>query len=61
MFSPYDRVKEPNPEARDTGARLIKDGIASVHERRQTYIYVNNRLEGNALATIQAMVEQAAV
>jgi hypothetical protein len=25
--------------------------------RRKTYIYVNNRLEGNALATIAAMIE----
>jgi len=24
---------------------------------RKTFIYVNNRLEGNALATIQAMME----
>ena len=56
LFSPYDRVKEPNPEARAAGAKLIKEGAAA---GRKTFIYVNNRLEGNALATIEAMVEQA--
>jgi Protein of unknown function DUF72 len=57
LFSPYDRVKDPNPEARAAGAKLITDGVAAGLERRKTFIYVNNRLEGNALATIQAMVE----
>jgi uncharacterized protein YecE (DUF72 family) len=58
LFSPYDRVKEPNPEARGAGARLIREGAAAGGERR-TFIYVNNRLEGNALATIEAMLAQA--
>ena len=59
LFSPYDRVKEPNPAARAAGARLIKAGAVAGKEPRKTLIYVNNRLEGNALATIQAMIEQA--
>jgi len=58
LFSPYDRVKEPNAEARAAGARLIQQG-ASPNQERKTFIYVNNRLEGNALATIVAMLEQA--
>ena len=58
-FSPYDRVQDPNPEARAAGAKLIKDGVAAVGEGRKTFIYVNNRLEGNALATIEAMVGEA--
>ena len=58
LFSPYDRVQDPNPEARAAAATLIKDGAASGPERK-TLIYVNNRLEGNALATIEAMVDQA--
>ena len=61
LFSPYDRVKEPNTEARAAGAKLIKEGAAAGKEKRKTLIYVNNRLEGNALATIEAMVEQAEV
>jgi hypothetical protein len=27
---------------------------------RKTFVYVNNRLEGNALSTIEAMVDMAA-
>jgi uncharacterized protein YecE (DUF72 family) len=58
QFSPYDRVKEPNPEARAAGAKLITDGMAA-DGRRSTFIYVNNRLEGNALATIEAMLAES--
>lgn len=56
LFTPYNRVQEPNPEARAAGAKLIADGVAAGPERK-TLIYVNNRLEGNALETISAMVE----
>jgi uncharacterized protein YecE (DUF72 family) len=59
LFSPYDHVKEPNPEARAAGAKLIQEGVAAGREQRKTFIYVNNRLEGNALATIEAMLELA--
>ena len=58
LFSPYNRVQEPNPEARAAGAKLIADGTTT-GEARKTLIYVNNRLEGNALETISAMVEGA--
>lgn len=61
LFSPYDRVKEPNTEARAAGARLIQQGAAVGREKGRTFIYVNNRLEGNALSTIAAMMEQASV
>lgn len=56
LFSPYERVQEPNAEARAAGARLIQEGTAAGRERK-TFIYVNNRLEGNALMTIEAMME----
>jgi uncharacterized protein YecE (DUF72 family) len=55
-FQPYDRVQEPNPEARAAGAALVKEGIEAGPSRK-TFLYVNNRLEGNALETIEAMVE----
>ena len=58
-FHPYDKVKEPNPEARAAGRALIAEGLAAGPER-MTFIYVNNRLEGNALETITAMIEGAA-
>lgn len=60
LFGPYDRLKEPNPEARAAGARLIQQGVAAGPERK-TFIYVNNRLEGNALMTIDAMLDPGEV
>jgi uncharacterized protein YecE (DUF72 family) len=55
-FAPYDTLKEENLEARAAAKTLIAEGQASGAERR-TFIYVNNRLEGNALATIAAILE----
>ena len=55
-FQPYDRVKEVYPEARAAGKKLIADG-KKAGEKKKTFIYVNNRLEGNALETISAMLE----
>jgi uncharacterized protein YecE (DUF72 family) len=56
-FQPYDKVKEPNPKAREAGRALIAEGKKAA-SGRETFIYVNNRLEGNALETIDAMVEE---
>jgi uncharacterized protein YecE (DUF72 family) len=54
-FQPYDKVKEQNPDARAAGRKLIAEGKAA-GPARKTFIYVNNRLEGNALETISAMI-----
>jgi hypothetical protein len=54
-FEPYDTLKEENPEARAAGKKLIAEGQAD-GPKRKTFVFVNNRLEGNALATIAAMV-----
>jgi uncharacterized protein YecE (DUF72 family) len=56
-FQPYNSTKEINEDARKAGAALIKEGQQD--SRRKTFIYVNNRLEGNALGTIEAMVSEA--
>lgn len=54
MFSPYQEVQDPNPEAR----RALRDLIARARERHEpSYIFVNNRLEGNAPQTIEAIVD----
>jgi uncharacterized protein YecE (DUF72 family) len=58
MFEPYDEVKDPNPDARAAGAALIKESV-DTGGRRKTFIYVNNRLEGNALETIASMMAQS--
>lgn len=54
-FRPYDKIKEPYPDARAAGAQLIGEGLAA-KEKREIYIYVNNRLEGNALETMDEML-----
>ena len=54
-FQPYDRIQEENPDARAAGKVLIAESKKSPD--RKTFIYVNNRLEGNALGTIEALIE----
>jgi len=95
-FSPYDRLREPLPEARAAARHLIhqlqlriSDPIVATQPQSPetaqptgppgqpsprppaaakapgpkkpppSYIFVNNRLEGNALETITAMIEAA--
>ena len=54
MFSPYTEVKDPNPEARDSMRVLI----GRARENKQfLFLFVNNRLEGNAPLTILSLVE----
>jgi hypothetical protein len=44
-----------NEEARAAGAALVEAG--KKNPKRKTFIFVNNRLEGNALNTIRAMLD----
>jgi uncharacterized protein YecE (DUF72 family) len=53
-FSPYRHATEENPEARDALRALIR---RMREERRAAYVFVNNRFEGNAPETIQAVIE----
>ena len=57
MFTPYDQVRDENPEAREALRALIR---RMREERHSAYIFVNNRLEGNAPATIRAVVRRMA-
>ncbi len=54
LFSPYTAVQDPNPEAREALRALMQKAR---QQRLEAYIYVNNRLEGNAPGTIMALVE----
>ena len=54
-FAPYKSVKEPYPDARAAGKALIVENKKSPD--RKTFVFVNNRLEGNALGTIEALIE----
>jgi len=53
-FTPYNGIQDPNPETRDA-LRLL---IAQARKRHEpSYIFVNNRLEGNAPETIEAITD----
>ncbi|MBZ5624661.1 MAG: DUF72 domain-containing protein [Acidobacteriia bacterium] len=53
-FSPYTEVRDPNPEARDSMRVLI----GRARENKEfLFLFVNNRLEGNAPMTILSLVE----
>jgi uncharacterized protein YecE (DUF72 family) len=58
MFAPYNATKEPYPEARDAAARIILHllDVMRTQPTRHSFIYFNNRLEGNALMTILAVL-----
>ena len=57
-FKPYDRIKDLYPEGRTAGAGLIRQARKR-HGTARSYLYVNNRFEGNALETIAGMIEMA--
>lgn len=53
LFSPYDHVQDENPKARDAMRQIIDH----TRKRRQSaYLFINNRLEGNAPITIDSIV-----
>ncbi len=54
QFAPYDHVKDENPEGREAIRALMR---RMREERRAALIFVNNRFEGNAPTTIQAIAE----
>jgi len=53
-FSPYQRIQEPNHEVR----QALRNLISRARDRHEpSYIFVNNRLEGNAPQTIESVVD----
>jgi hypothetical protein len=53
-FEPYDRVQEPNPDAREAIRRIAERAWKT---RQPAFVFVNNRLEGNAPGTIEAVAD----
>jgi len=53
-FEPYAKVQDPNPETRAALQALAK---RSVTRREKGFFFVNNRLEGNAPSTIDAVLD----
>ena len=54
-FQPYERIQEENPELRDGLVQSVERAVA---EGRKLFAYVNNRAEGNAPLTIDAVLEK---
>lgn len=59
LFSPYNAIKDPYPEGRAAGAKLIQQARQGNGAAR-TFLFVNNRFEGNALETIAGMLGEVA-
>jgi hypothetical protein len=57
LFSPYHRLREPQPEGRAAAVDLIRT-VQQARRPERVFVYVNNRFEGNALGTIAAIVEK---
>jgi len=53
-FQPYDHVQIENPGAREALRHLAERART---EAQAAFLFVNNRLEGNAPGTIQAVAE----
>lgn len=56
-YAPYDRLARPIPRMRADTLALIDQAVA---EQKPAYVLVNNRAEGNAPMTIQALVDELA-
>lgn len=50
---PYTRIVEELPEMRKDTVELVRQAVA---DKRFAYVVVNNRSEGNAPLTVQALV-----
>jgi uncharacterized protein YecE (DUF72 family) len=57
-FSPYRETRVVDEGARRAGAEMIRRTVP-LRRTRTAWIYVNNRMEGNALLTIRAMLAAA--
>jgi uncharacterized protein YecE (DUF72 family) len=57
LFEPYKEIQQPDHSTREA-IRQIAEKCAK--ERKRAYIFVNNRLEGNAPKTIEAIVSDGA-
>jgi len=52
---PYDKIVGELPEMRRDTVSLVKQAVAEI---RQTYVLANNRSEGNAPLTVEALADQ---
>ena len=52
LFTPYDRIQEEHPEMRGDAARIARE---AEKRRKEFFLIVNNRAEGSAPYTIEAI------
>lgn len=57
-FEPFDAIKDVNEDGRQAAIALVGEGTRT--PERKSYLSVNNRLEGCAPLTIEAVVRQCA-
>jgi len=55
LFEPYRETQEPDEATRAALAEIVRRSVA---KKRKAYAYVNNRLEGNAPSTIEAVARE---
>lgn len=53
-FEPYAHVQEENPKAREAIREIVRRALT---EKRGAFVFVNNRLEGNAPGTIEGIID----
>jgi hypothetical protein len=56
MFQPYGQIKDAYPEGYRDIARLIR--VATEKPQRRVFLAVNNRWVGNAIAAIEAILNE---
>jgi hypothetical protein len=54
-FEPYKLIQEPNEPAR---AAMVHIAGQAIQRKKPAFLFINNRLEGNAPGTIDAVTEQ---
>lgn len=52
LFTPYDRIQEEHPDMREDAARIARE---AEKRRKEFFLIVNNRAEGSAPYTIDAI------
>jgi uncharacterized protein YecE (DUF72 family) len=60
-FQPYTVLREPNEEVRSAAVKIVEYILKQQKSdvtRPKAFVYVNNRLEGNALLTIAAILAE---
>jgi hypothetical protein len=54
-FEPYHEIQEPSEDARAGMGRIAEHALKT---KKTAFVFVNDRLEGNAPSTIEAVVER---